>query len=265
MEHDSLAILVRALRSFARYRVLLAFVFALCVLALFVSWNRPLSRTSLNSPLDTPDWYSNPKLIHIRRGQPQHDLVDESNADAVNGSAAKDEDPMASALNGDLIGNVLDKGDTCRNSVQGAQMITDDRGYVCSRSAVDAGGCCRLSDPTTRSQYTCESCSTQSNCCEHFEMCTSCCLNPEQKPLLRKVLAQQRPSSGAGTPGARPPTTFSIARQVLFNLVTDQFEFCLARCRTSSQSLLHENSYQSLGRKYCFGLHPFDKPAHPSP
>lgn len=40
---------------------------------------------------------------------------------------------------------------------------------------------------------------------------------------------------------------------VLFASVSDHFELCLAKCRTNSQSVQHENSYKDPEAKHCFG------------
>lgn len=40
---------------------------------------------------------------------------------------------------------------------------------------------------------------------------------------------------------------------VLFTSVSDHFELCLAKCRTNSQSVKHENSYRDPDIKYCYG------------
>ena len=40
---------------------------------------------------------------------------------------------------------------------------------------------------------------------------------------------------------------------VLFVSVSDQFELCLAKCRTSSASVQHENTYRDRERKFCYG------------
>ena len=51
----------------------------------------------------------------------------------------------------------------------------------------------------------------------------------------------------------------SLAAQtnnVLFVSVSDHFELCLAKCRTSSDSVQHENTYRNKDRKYCFGSVP---------
>uniref|UniRef100_A0AC11E7M6 SREBF pathway regulator in golgi 1 n=3 Tax=Laurasiatheria TaxID=314145 RepID=A0AC11E7M6_SHEEP len=38
--------------------------------------------------------------------------------------------------------------------------------------------------------------------------------------------------------------------------VEDHFELCLAKCRTSSQSVQHENTYRDPIAKYCYGESP---------
>ncbi|KAG8329622.1 hypothetical protein J6590_082174 [Homalodisca vitripennis] len=50
----------------------------------------------------------------------------------------------------------------------------------------------------------------------------------------------------------KAPETF----RVLFASVTDHFELCLAKCRTSSQSVQHENSYKDPRAKHCYGDSP---------
>ncbi|XP_064619951.1 SREBP regulating gene protein-like [Lineus longissimus] len=126
---------------------------------------------------------------------------------------------------------------TCRNSVQGKKLLADERGYVCERSDLLVGGCCDIKGKTAR-RYTCDSC-LQNNCCSLYEHCVSCCLQPEKQPLLRKILG-------------KAADTFSH----LFASVTDHFELCLAKCRTSSQSVQHENSYRDPVAKFCYGENP---------
>lgn len=45
----------------------------------------------------------------------------------------------------------------------------------------------------------------------------------------------------------------SEQNSVLFASVTDHFELCLAKCRTNSQSVQHENSYKDPKAKHCYG------------
>ncbi|KAL4223924.1 hypothetical protein ACF0H5_017386 [Mactra antiquata] len=127
----------------------------------------------------------------------------------------------------------------CRNSVQGRQYLVDERGYICEREDLTTSGCCDRS--TSRStRYNCTSCKPNS-CCIIYEHCVSCCLQPDKQPLLQRILQQARDSVDK-----------------LFVAVSDQFELCLAKCRTSSKSVQHENSYRDPRAKFCFGEDPPD-------
>lgn len=127
----------------------------------------------------------------------------------------------------------------CRNSVQGIKLIADDRGYVCERSAVLPGGCCD-SNAAQTPRYSCNSCQ-DNHCCEIYEYCVSCCLQPGKQPILKKILKQ-------------PGDTYSK----LFSSLRDHYELCLVKCRTSSQSVQHENSYRDPQAKHCYGENPPD-------
>ncbi|XP_050311021.1 SREBP regulating gene protein [Anthonomus grandis grandis] len=127
-----------------------------------------------------------------------------------------------------------DVDDTCRNSVQGKVLIVDDRGYVCPRSEILSNGCCN-SETQHVLQYPCETCNPN-NCCAIFEYCISCCLHPDKKNVLEMILKKATEQNN-----------------VLFASVSDHFELCLAKCRTNSQSVQHENSYKDPKAKHCYG------------
>jgi len=127
---------------------------------------------------------------------------------------------------------------TCRNSVQGKTVIADDRGYVCPRTEVQGTGCCNTNSTAT-GKYVCTSCEESVSCCSTYEHCISCCLRPEQRTNLQKILNQAAASNN-----------------VLFVSVSDHFELCLAKCRTSSASVHHENTYRNIHRKFCYGANP---------
>lgn len=129
------------------------------------------------------------------------------------------------------------KVSSCRNSVQGKVLIADDRGYVCPRNDVLSNGCCSVVSLATK-RYSCETCQ-DSGCCSIYEHCISCCLRPEKKALLQRILG-------------KASETFNI----LFASITDHFELCLTKCRTSSQSVQHENSYRDPRAKHCYGEAP---------
>lgn len=60
-----------------------------------------------------------------------------------------------------------------------------------------------------------------------------------QKELLQKVIGKAE-------------QTF----HVLLSSISDHFELCLAKCRTSSSSVQHENSYRDPKAKHCYGEMP---------
>ena len=66
-----------------------------------------------------------------------------------------------------------------------------------------------------------------SSCCSQFEFCISCCLRPDQRASLQEIL-----------------TAAAATNNVVFVSVSDHWELCLAKCRTSSESVQHENTYR---------------------
>uniref|UniRef100_A0A182N127 SREBP regulating gene protein n=1 Tax=Anopheles dirus TaxID=7168 RepID=A0A182N127_9DIPT len=127
---------------------------------------------------------------------------------------------------------------SCRNSIQGKSLIVDDRGYVCARAELLKSGCCRGhedEEADAGKQFPCRSC-LPNRCCAVYEYCVSCCLNPDKRPILEDVLAKAN------------------GRQIaLYAEVTDQFELCLTKCRTNSQSVQNENKYRNPEQKHCYG------------
>uniref|UniRef100_A0A2P2I1Z0 SREBP regulating gene protein n=1 Tax=Hirondellea gigas TaxID=1518452 RepID=A0A2P2I1Z0_9CRUS len=122
---------------------------------------------------------------------------------------------------------------TCRNSVQGKALLADDRGYVCQRLDRLGTGCCNAAADNSH-RYHCLTCNAQ-HCCAIYEYCVSCCMHPDKKSLLKRVLKQV----SEGSP--------------LYASVSDQFELCLVKCRTSSQSVQHETLYRDPRSKHCYG------------
>ncbi|KAF7464692.1 SREBP regulating gene protein isoform X4 [Marmota monax] len=135
------------------------------------------------------------------------------------------------------LGNSSRPSNQCRNSIQGKHLITDDLGYVCERKDLLTNGCCDVSVPSTK-QYCCDGC-LANGCCSAYEHCVSCCLQPNKQLLLERFLNRA-----------------AVAFQNLFMAVEDHFELCLAKCRTSSQSVQHENTYRDPVAKYCYGESP---------
>ncbi|XP_032517452.2 SREBP regulating gene protein [Danaus plexippus] len=129
----------------------------------------------------------------------------------------------------------------CRNSIQGKSLLVDDRGYVCQRMDLAKNGCCNIEAKHTQ-RYSCKSCKNN-NCCVIYEYCVSCCLDPSKRSLLELVLSK-----------------LSAEEKVLFRSISDDYELCLTKCRTSSHSVLHENSYKDPSHKHCFGDRTNSKP-----
>ena len=71
---------------------------------------------------------------------------------------------------------------TCRNSVQGRQLVADENGYICDRFDLQVNGCCRIGTASTK-RYVCNSCS-EAGCCALYEQCVSCCLHPQKVCIL---------------------------------------------------------------------------------
>ncbi|XP_019413777.1 PREDICTED: uncharacterized protein LOC109325708 isoform X3 [Lupinus angustifolius] len=79
-----------------------------------------------------------------------------------------------------------------------------------------------------------DGCNVLSRCCNSYEYCVSCCLNPvhtsKEQVLKLKI--------------AKPSTARTYA---------SVFDYCAGRCRHSSESVVHENAYLS-DLHHCFSL-----------
>ncbi|XP_061396082.1 SREBP regulating gene protein [Musca vetustissima] len=123
----------------------------------------------------------------------------------------------------------------CRNSMQGRDLLADDRGFVCEADNILANGCCDVQHETTQ-YYTCETCDPATHCCGIYENCVSCCLHPERRPLLELALEQ-----------------IKGRQSMVYAQVADQYELCLVKCRTNSHSVEHENRYRDPVHRFCYG------------
>ncbi|KAL5539087.1 hypothetical protein UlMin_046337 [Ulmus minor] len=120
---------------------------------------------------------------------------------------------------------------SCRSTVQGRYLLSDDNGYVCDALSVDPESrCC----PITRDKFSCHGCNLVSQCCNSYEYCISCCLNP-LKTLKQHVMKVKI---------AKPTTAGTYA---------SVFDFCAGRCRHNSESVVHENAYLS-DFHHCFSM-----------
>ncbi|CAH8441568.1 unnamed protein product [Schistosoma bovis] len=122
---------------------------------------------------------------------------------------------------------------TCRHTKQSPILVVDELGYLCNYFNLLTNSCCPFQNLTQR--FFCHSCKSN-YCCSIYEHCVSCCLNPINKSLWDKV------------------QNLSANYKRHLQLATDAFEFCIAVCRTSSLSVLHENRYRNSEELYCFGL-----------
>jgi len=116
----------------------------------------------------------------------------------------------------------------------GARWVTDERGFVCPRhqTSLTRTGCCLETNVTGVERFSCRGCDASDHCCDVYEFCVACCLRPEQRSLLETVLQQ--------------------AKGVLYARLADSFDLCLAQCRTSARSVVHENAFRSQ-RRFCYG------------
>lgn len=139
----------------------------------------------------------------------------------------------------------------------GRLITADSLGSLCLHTQLNSSGCCdmgrasatseqmSLSGLTTGSavaavllptRYACELCRGDNMCCSSYESCVSCCLSPEYE-LQRQNLRQHS-------------SLFAYSRMA----EEDSFAFCAYKCRTSSASLLHENTYRSP-TVHCYGMY----------
>ncbi|KAL3829221.1 hypothetical protein ACJIZ3_018023 [Penstemon smallii] len=119
----------------------------------------------------------------------------------------------------------------CRTTVHGRFFLTDDNGHVCDALSIDPlSRCC----PGKGDQFSCQGCNLVSQCCNSYEFCVSCCLNPAttHKDLALKV---------------------KIAKPVTAGTYETVFDFCAGRCRHNSESVVHENAYLSEFH-HCFSM-----------
>lgn len=120
---------------------------------------------------------------------------------------------------------------SCRTTVQGRYLVSDNNGYVCDALSLDPQSqCC----PRKGDKFSCQGCNVDSQCCKSYEVCVSCCLNPSKTPK-HKVFKMK------------------IAKPVSAGTYSSVFDFCAGRCRHNSESVVHENAYLS-DYHHCFSL-----------
>nr|CAB3491455.1 unnamed protein product [Digitaria exilis] len=127
----------------------------------------------------------------------------------------------------------------CRSTVQGRHLISDDNGntssfvmYVLQFQSIHGHIAAQQKGTAFPASVGCK---LDSQCCNSYEYCVSCCLNPS-KTKKEDVLK------------------LKVAKPVTAGTYTDVFDFCMGRCRHSSASVVlpflpplgvHENAYAS--------------------
>ncbi|XP_062182054.1 uncharacterized protein LOC133886329 [Phragmites australis] len=98
--------------------------------------------------------------------------------------------------------------------------------YVCSALSINPWShCCSR----TGARFSCQGCKLDLLCCNSYEYCVSCCLNPSKT------------KKG------------DVLKPVTAGTYTNVFDFCMGRCRHSSASVVHENAYAS-DFHHCFSV-----------
>ncbi|GER27874.1 UPF0454 protein C12orf49 homolog [Striga asiatica] len=112
----------------------------------------------------------------------------------------------------------------CRTTVQGRFLISDDNGNMIALVSISI----------------CRGCNIVSQCCNSYEYCVSCCLNPVMSLFVRQTLKELA-------------LKVKIAKPVTAGNYESVFDFCAGRCRHNSASVVHENAYQSEYH-HCFSI-----------
>jgi hypothetical protein len=137
--------------------------------------------------------------------------------------------------------------------------LVDSNGQICLYADVDSkSGCCpqtsgsgpRSFQPSAAeltgvqfARHTCSGCDSNSGCCAELDVCIACCLHPDSRgdidTGLRSAASEKKP--------------LLFVYEELWS-EGRHFEFCSYRCRTSSGSVHHENSYRS-NRRHCYNIY----------
>ena len=113
---------------------------------------------------------------------------------------------------------------------EGRKSHDKDVEAICKRENILDNNCCGLE----AKQYFCDGCNDR-GCCSTFEICVSCCMKPQNKAALVDFVQN---------------TIVFFER--FFVAISDQYDLCLSKCRTSSLSVQHENTYRDPVNKFCF-------------
>uniref|UniRef100_A0A8C1VKJ8 SREBP regulating gene protein n=1 Tax=Cyprinus carpio TaxID=7962 RepID=A0A8C1VKJ8_CYPCA len=125
-----------------------------------------------------------------------------------------------------ILGNSSRQISQCRNSIQGKRLLTDELGKL------------SVNKPLSKNFQ-----NIDMNKTVKFGKCVATCCEVATTDSLQPLLERFLNRAAEGF-------------QNLFTAVEDHFELCLAKCRTSSQSVQHENTYRNPQAKYCYGESP---------
>ncbi|OON14988.1 hypothetical protein X801_09215, partial [Opisthorchis viverrini] len=129
----------------------------------------------------------------------------------------------------------------CSSTRQSASSyVVDDTGSYCPRTVLLNSGCCPTpvaSDHADTAvivrRFVCDSCNqARENCCQIYEHCVSCCMNRQHVQLWREALLQ----------------AFELPAQRHLLLADGLFQYCQAKCRTSSQPFEKQKTAEFLIR-----------------
>lgn len=171
--------------------------------------------------------------------------------------------PIVSRAGSEPALEFAEAGDTkqgCRTvDAHGTGRLVDSAGQICTyEDMISKTGCCPSSGGegkrnfqasaaemgTVRfGRHTCTGCDQETGCCVSLDVCISCCLHPES--------LDQAALTFTGDAGTLSPVQLFVYRDLW--AAGRQFEYCSYRCRTSSGSVQHENSYRG-GQRYCFDV-----------
>ena len=130
-------------------------------------------------------------------------------------------------------------------------------GYLCERRHLEKKtGCCQATSSSIRGPYTCDTCSSITDCCTSFEHCISCCLKPDHvrtNERARLFASRRLTSVFQRLHLENYIRSRHLQTKLLLSQLSTLFDVCLSRCRTHGASVVHENEYVDVRRKHCYG------------
>lgn len=119
--------------------------------------------------------------------------------------------------------------------------LLDEIGYICTRDSILSNGCCPEVDSL---RYSCSNCN--STCCEEYEICVACCLNPENETVQALFDNYYLSNNVMNDTLSIEGNDLSPKKRIML------FELCTALCRTSSHSIHPDHSFKNPQLKFCY-------------